>query len=124
MGTLVLVADDEKGALTLISIMLERSGFSVIQAGDAYSALEILRSQRPALFVLDVMMPGMDGIELTGRIRQLPEHHLTPIIILSARSDPESVEQGRAAGANSYLSKPILQHELLLRIREVMGNSH
>lgn len=61
---IILVVDDEVGALTLIGIMLERGGFEVLKARDAYAALELLENHKPDLIILDVMMPGMNGIEL------------------------------------------------------------
>ncbi len=117
----VLVVDDEVGALTLIGIMLERGGFEVLKAQDAYDALNQLESTTPDLIILDVMMPGMDGIELCRRIRDgaAPPH--TPVLILSARGDPEAVEQGMSAGADDYLSKPILHHDLITKVREMLS---
>ena len=117
----IMVVDDEIGALTLIGIMLERGGFSVLKAKDAYTALETLESLTPDLFILDVMMPRMDGIELCKKIRGLPNTSGTPIIILSARGDTASVEEGFQAGANDYLSKPILHHDLVTKVRDILG---
>jgi DNA-binding response OmpR family regulator len=119
--TQVLVVDDEVGALTLIGIMLERGGFEVSKAEDAYAALNKLETTTPDLIVLDVMMPGMNGIELCRRIREREETATTPIVILSARGDPASVEAGQAAGANDYLQKPILHHDLLTKVRNILG---
>ncbi len=116
-----MVVDDEVGALTLIGIMLERGGFNVVKANDAYIALELLRNLIPDLFILDIMMPGMDGIELCRRIRAMPAAQSVPILILSARGDEEAKEQGMEAGANSYLSKPILHHDLITKIDELLG---
>lgn len=115
-----MVVDDEVGALTLIKIMLERGGFEVLKAQDAYTALDLLESNQPELIILDVMMPGMDGIELCKRIRGRSETEHTPVLILSARGDPESVEEGLSAGANDYLSKPILHHDLITKVRELL----
>jgi len=116
----IMVVDDEVGALTLIGIMLERGGFSVMKSGDAFSALNTLASSVPDMFILDVMMPGMDGIELCRKIRALPACQTTPILILSARGDNEAREQGLDAGANSYLSKPILHHDLIIKVKELL----
>lgn len=118
--TQILVVDDEIGALTLIGIMLERGGFEVLKAHDAYAALEVLQTENPDLIILDVMMPGMDGIELCRHLRCMPATQHTPVVILSARGDPESVERGLAAGATDYLQKPILHHDLLAKIREIL----
>jgi DNA-binding response OmpR family regulator len=117
----VMVVDDEAGALALIRIMLERNGFTVLGAKDAYAALEMLETSTPDLFVLDVMMPGMDGIELCRQIRARPQTAHTPIIILSACSARESVMEGLEAGADDYLAKPILHHNLVAKIRCLLG---
>src|SRR5690554_6243094 len=104
----ILVVDDEIGALTLIGIMLERGGFEVLKAKDAEQALVVLEHDTPDLIILDVMMPGMDGIELCRVLRERPNTVETPILILSARGDAKSVMAGMEAGASDYLPKPIL----------------
>jgi DNA-binding response OmpR family regulator len=119
----VLVVDDEIGALTLIGIMLERGGFSVLKAKDAKVALSVLEENTPDLIILDVMMPGMDGIELCRVIRQRPATRVTPVLILSARGDAESIIKGIEAGANDYLPKPILHHDLVSKVRSMLGES-
>lgn len=116
-----MIVDDEVGALTLIGIMLERGGFDVIKASDAYSALERLQHTTPDLFILDVMMPGMDGIELCRRIRAIPQTEKIPILILSARGDAEARDMGLTAGANNYLTKPILHHDLINKVAELLA---
>jgi two-component system alkaline phosphatase synthesis response regulator PhoP len=117
----VLVVDDEIGALTLIGIMLERGGFDVLKARDAYIALDILGEQIPDLIILDVMMPGMDGIDLCRHIRDTETTASIPVLILSARGDAETVERGIEAGANDYLSKPILHHDLVTKVRRMLN---
>jgi DNA-binding response OmpR family regulator len=119
----ILVVDDEIGALTLIGIMLERGGFSISKARDAKAALELLESVTPDLIILDVMMPGMNGIELCRAIRKREATRHTPVLILSARGDSESVIQGMEAGANDYLPKPILHHDLVSKIKSMLGQS-
>lgn len=116
----ILVVDDEVGALTLIGIMLERGGFEVLKARDAYAALEVLETNTPDLLILDVMMPGMNGIELCRRIREMPKMTGVPVVMLSARGDPASVDAGLEAGADDYLQKPILHHDLLTKIRKML----
>lgn len=115
----ILVVDDEIGAQTLIGIMLERGGFSVTKAEDAQSALEVLEQTNPDLIILDVMMPGMDGIDLCRAIRDRG-FDSTPILILSARSDAESIMRGMEAGASDYLPKPILHHDLVAKVRGML----
>lgn len=119
----ILVVDDEIGALTLIGIMLERGGFGVLKAKDAKSALAILDQNTPDMIILDVMMPGMDGIELCRVIRTRQDTGETPILILSARGDAESIMRGIEAGANDYLPKPILHHDLVAKVRMMLGQT-
>lgn len=119
----VLVVDDELGALTLIGIMLERGGFNVLKAKDADVALAILEQSLPDLIILDVMMPGMNGIDLCRVIRQRDDTRNIPVLILSARGDAESVMQGMEAGANDYLPKPILHHDLVAKVRSILAQS-
>jgi len=117
----VLVVDDEIGALTLIGIMLERGGFNVLKAKDADAALAILDQSIPDLIILDVMMPGTDGIELCGIIRGRDDTGEIPVLILSARGDADSVMRGMEAGANDYLPKPILHHDLVTKVRTILA---
>ncbi len=117
----ILVVDDEIGALTLIGIMLDRGGFEVLKARDATQALAILDKETPDLLILDVMMPGVDGIELCQMIRKRPDTQSTPVLILSARGDAESVMRGMDAGANDYLPKPILHHDLVAKVRHMLN---
>lgn len=116
----ILVVDDEIGALTLIGIMLERGGFDVLRAKDAEAALTVLDQETPDMIILDVMMPGMDGIELCRVIRNRETTTDTPVLILSARGDAESVMRGMEAGANDYLPKPILHHDLVSKVRAIL----
>lgn len=117
----ILVVDDEVGALTLIGIMLERGGFSVLKAKDAQDALAVLDQNSPDLIILDVMMPGMDGITLCQVIREKKQLATVPILILSARNDSDSVLRGIEAGANDYLPKPILHHDLVSKVKAMLN---
>ncbi|MCL4878099.1 MAG: response regulator [Anaerolineae bacterium] len=118
----ILVVDDEIGALTLIGIMLERGGFEVLKAKDADSALSVLGTETPDMIILDVMMPGTDGIELCKIIRDRGATGKTPILILSARGDADSVMKGMEAGANDYLPKPILHHDLVAKVNKILAD--
>jgi DNA-binding response OmpR family regulator len=119
----VLVVDDEIGALTLIGIMLERGGFSVQKAKDARMALAALDEGTPDLIILDVMMPEIDGIELCQMIRQREDTRNIPVLILSARGDAESIMRGLEAGANDYLPKPILHHDLVSKVKLILDEA-
>ncbi len=120
----ILVVDDEIGALTLIGIMLERGGFQVLKAKDADSALAVLDKDIPDLIILDVMMPGsIDGIDLCEIIRGRNDIGDVPVLILSARGDADSVMRGMEAGANDYLPKPILHHDLVAKVRSMLAQT-
>jgi DNA-binding response OmpR family regulator len=119
----ILVVDDEIGALTLIGIMLERGGFSVLKAKDAKTALSVLDQSTPDLIILDVMMPGMNGIDLCKVLREREDTGGTPVLILSARGDADSIMRGIEAGANDYLPKPILHHDLVAKVRLMLGEN-
>jgi DNA-binding response OmpR family regulator len=123
MSKTVLVVDDEIGALTLIGIMLERGGFGVQKAKSAETALSTLDEHTPDLIILDVMMPGMDGIDLCKVIRERDDTSATPVLILSARGDADSVMRGMEAGANDYLPKPILHHDLVTKVKNIIAQS-
>jgi two-component system, OmpR family, phosphate regulon response regulator PhoB len=121
MNKQIMVVDDEVNILLLLDITLKRRGFTVLKANDSYSALMMLESSTPDLFILDVMMPGMDGLELCRQIRARPETAHTPVIMLSARYDQRSVDRALAAGANAYLSKMSLHSELVLQVRNMLS---
>lgn len=124
MKKTILVVDDEVGALTLIGIMLERGGFNVLKAKNAADALAVLDQHLPDLIILDVMMPGgMDGIELCSVIRQRSDTAALPVLILSARNDAASIMRGMDAGANDYLPKPILHHDLVAKVRNMLAQA-
>lgn len=117
----ILIVDDEVGARTLIGIMLDRGGFKVSKAKDANEALNLLEKEgNPDMIILDVMMPGMDGIELCRAIRRRSDAQEIPILILSARGDTESVLRGMDAGATDYIPKPILHHDLVAKVRQLL----
>jgi two-component system response regulator MtrA len=103
--------------------MLERGGFDVLKAKDADSALAVLDQNTPDLIILDVMMPGMDGIELCQVVRTRQDTGSIPVLILSARGDAESVMRGMEAGADDYLPKPILHHDLVAKVRTMLADS-
>lgn len=117
----IFVVDDEIGALTLIGIMLERGGFEVQKAQHAKEALSKLNSEGPPdMFILDVMMPEIDGIQLCRMLRERADTKELPILILSARGDAKSVIQGMEAGANDYILKPIFHHNLVEKVRSIL----
>jgi DNA-binding response OmpR family regulator len=118
---IVLAADDDEDILELIVFRLERSGYTVLQARDGAEALELARRSRPDLAVLDVMMPKLDGFELTRRLREDESTSKMPIILLTARTQEADVERGFDAGADDYLRKPFSPQELRSRVEAILG---
>lgn len=118
----ILVVDDEMGARTLIGIMLERGGFEVMKAQNGREALEMLdENGAPDMFILDVMMPEIDGIQLCRMLRERDDTKIVPVLILSARGDAKSVIQGMEAGATDYILKPIFHHNLVDKVRSLLN---
>lgn len=117
--SLILIVDDETKIRRIVASNLERAGYDVISAADGMHALEILelQSPKPALVLMDVMMPEMDGFECACRIRELGE---TPIIFMTAKADSNSKLKGFNLGADDYVCKPFSMEELLARIKAVL----
>jgi DNA-binding response OmpR family regulator len=118
---LVLVAEDDEDILTLIAYRLESSGYEVTKARDGEEALRLARERTPALAVLDVMMPKLDGYEVTREIRDGDATCDMPVIILTARVQEQDVARGFAAGADDYLKKPFSPQELRARVGAILG---
>jgi DNA-binding response OmpR family regulator len=118
---LVLAADDDEDILDLVAFRLERSGYTVIVARDGEEALELAAKELPDLAVLDVMMPKVDGFEVTRRLRADEVTSRMPIILLTARSQDADVQQGFDAGADDYLRKPFSPDELRARVQAILG---
>ncbi|MEO1038705.1 MAG: response regulator transcription factor [Pseudomonadota bacterium] len=113
----ILVVDDDDRIRELLTRFLRERSFLVSAAPDAERALAKLAVIAFDLLVVDVMMPGMDGFELTRRIR---EQSQTPVLLLTARGEPEDRIQGLSLGADDYLAKPFEPEELVLRIRSIL----
>ena len=119
MSRSILIVDDEPQTRDLLRLMLKRDGFEVFEAEDGYEALEKVKALVPDMVLLDVMMPDIDGLTVCRRIREDKMLAGMPVLMLSARTHLEAVEQGILAGATRYLAKPIGRKELLRHIREV-----
>jgi DNA-binding response OmpR family regulator len=117
----ILVADDEEDLRELVTYRLTRSGYQVIGAGDGQEALELAAECTPDLMVLDVMMPKLDGYELTRRVRAEAALRSIPVILLTARSQESDIDRGFEVGADDYLKKPFNPDELVARVRAVLG---
>jgi CheY-like chemotaxis protein len=115
-----MIVDDNPEILTLYRTVFKRKGYTVLEALDGVRALDQLQDTIPDLFILDIMIPEMNGIELCQHIRALPEHTHTPILILSAYSESGIIEKAFAAGANNYLLKPTNAKDLEAKVHEML----
>ena len=111
----ILIADDEPEIRNLLRLYLENENYHVIEAEDGQRALDLLRAEQPALCILDIMMPKVDGITVLKTIRN--RGNLIPVLLLTAKSEVDDKVAGLDAGANDYLAKPFHSKELLARIR-------
>lgn len=116
----ILIVDDEPDILDLLGYNLEQEGFEVRTATDGMEALEMAKKDVPDLVILDIMMPGMDGIEACKRFRQHARLRLTPIIMLTAKTDEEDEIQGLEAGADDYIPKPVSPNLLISRVEAML----
>ncbi len=114
---LILVVDDEQSLVDAISYSLRREGWEVIVANDGPSAVELQRSMQPDLLVLDVMLPGMDGLQVCRQIRHQSD---VPILFLSARGEDVDRILGLEIGGDDYLTKPFVMRELVARVRAAL----
>src|SRR3954454_17449067 len=108
-----LIADDEAQVRLLVHVTIASDAYLLLEAGDGDEAWEILQACRPDVVLLDVAMPGRDGLTLTRAIRADPLLAATRVILLTGRQDSDALAQGRAAGADHYLTKPFSPLHLL-----------
>src|SRR5215211_3049855 len=116
----ILVVDDEPGIVAIARDYLDRAGFRVITAGDGATALRLAHAERPSLLVLDLMLPGMDGLDVARALREDPATHTLPIIMLTARVEESDRLLGLELGADDYITKPFSPRELVARVRAVL----
>lgn len=117
-GELILVVDDEPNIVQLARLYLQREGFRVKEARDGLSALQVVEREKPALMVLDIMLPELDGWEVCRRLRAAENN--IPILMLTARSDDVDKILGLELGADDYLTKPFNPRELVARVKAIL----
>ena len=120
MKTKILVVDDEPDALELIEVNLKGAGFDVLGAANGRQALDKARATLPALILLDVMLPEVDGLEVCKSLRRDPKTAFIPIIMLTARAAEIDRILGLELGADDYITKPFSPRELILRVRNLL----
>ncbi|MDT8375458.1 MAG: two-component system response regulator [Mariprofundaceae bacterium] len=116
----ILIIDDDERACRLLEILLKGEGYATLLAADGAEALKLAAQAQPDLILLDLMMPGMSGFAVAGKLKANPETKSIPIIVVSALEDRESVIRGLEAGAEEYLTKPIDRINLKVRVRNLL----
>ena len=118
----ILVIEDNLIFLKGIKNILVKAGFNVITASDGWQGLELANEEQPDLIVCDVIMPGLDGFQLVKQLRKLPVIDEIPLIFLSAKDDPLSMNKGVNLGAFAFFKKPVNAKELLSAINKELQN--
>jgi two-component system alkaline phosphatase synthesis response regulator PhoP len=116
----ILIVDDEQHIVELLSYNLEKEGFSTVKAYDGEASLGMVRSEKPALMILDLMLPKMNGLDVCKAIRRNPETANLPIIMLTAKGEEIDKIIGLEIGADDYITKPFSVKELIARVRSIL----
>lgn len=119
----ILVVDDEKDIVELLAFNLEKEGLTVQRAFDGERALQLIRDKKPDLLILDLMLPGLSGLDVCRIVRQQEKTETLPIIMLTAKGEPVDKILGLEMGADDYITKPFNVRELVARVRAVLRRS-
>lgn len=117
----ILIVDDVYLNIVLVEKMLKRYNFNVKSATGGEQALEIVSEEKPSLILLDLMMPNMDGFEVLNILRKKPETKDIPVVILSALNSEADIKRGLDAGANGYITKPVIMSRLIEAVKAALG---
>src|SRR5215208_2262361 len=124
MSEKILIIDDDLDTLRLVGLMLQRQGYQISAATNGQQGLDKAFEEDPDLILLDVMMPEMDGYEVTRRLRQNPSTMETPILMFTAKTQLDDKVIGFEVGANDYLTKPTHPTELQARVKALLARSN
>jgi two-component system alkaline phosphatase synthesis response regulator PhoP len=119
----ILVVDDDTDIREVVTYKLETAGFRTLTAGDGFSALEMAAKHRPRMILLDVAMPGLDGISVCHELQGDKRTAGIPVLMLSARSRPADIDLAFSSGADDYVTKPFSPAELLRRVQGLLVSS-
>ncbi len=117
----ILIADDSPTIRRLVVARLEADGYEVVEAEDGEEAVALARSEHPDAYVLDKIMPKLDGFEVVQALREDPQIRAAPIVMLTERSGEEDVLRGLELGVEEYMPKPFSPHELTARLRRALA---
>ncbi len=116
----VLLVDDDPVILKLLQVNFEMEGYTVVMANDGVEGVEMARALRPDIVLCDIMMPRMDGLEVTRTLKADEATRSIPIILLSARAQAFDIQEGKSMGADDYVTKPFDPLELLERVKDLL----
>lgn len=120
----ILIIEDEVDIANMVALRLSREGFEPLMAHDGHSGLDLARATSPDLILLDLMLPGMDGVRVFKELRRFPATRDTPVVMLTARAQTEDRVAGLELGADDYITKPFSLKELTLRIEAILRRTH
>ncbi|GMA99096.1 response regulator transcription factor [Pelosinus sp. IPA-1] len=120
----VLIVDDEPTIAELIEFNLHKAGYQVLKADNGHTALQLVRSDKPDLIILDLMIPGIDGMEVCRKLKGQQHTASIPIIMLTAKNEEVDKIVGLELGADDYMTKPFSPRELVARVKAVLRRSH
>ena len=116
----IMTVDDSASLRQMVSVVLRGGGYEVVEAVDGLDALSKLQGRELHLFLTDMNMPKMDGLEFTRRLRAMPQYKFVPIVLLTTESHSDKKQQGKAAGATAWIVKPFNPDQLLAVVKKVM----
>jgi len=119
----VLIIDDEVSLRTMIGMFFQEMGFEVLEASSGDHGIQIAEEKSPDIILLDIMMPGMSGVDTLRYLRELPQTRKTPIIMVTAKRMVEDVERCLEAGANDFVQKPFQMPDLLSKIERILSEN-
>jgi DNA-binding response OmpR family regulator len=123
MSKKILIADDEPNILISLEFLMKREGYEVLLARDGQEAMDAIARERPALVLLDVMMPIKTGFDVCCELRASETLRDTLVLMLTAKGRDTDVAKGLALGANGYMTKPFSTKELVQKVREMLGEA-
>ena len=121
---LIVVVEDEQAIQDVVAYNLRREGYEVLLAGDGDEGLALIQSKRPALVILDLMLPGIDGLSICQQLRADPKTRSIPLMILSAKEEESDIVIGLSLGADDYLAKPFSPREMLARVKALLRRAN
>jgi DNA-binding response OmpR family regulator len=124
MPKMILIVDDEPGIVVPVQFLMEQQGYNVITANRGDDALDLIYKYKPDLVLLDIMLPGIDGYEVCEIVRLSANYRNVKIAFLTAKSREVEIAKGLALGADSYITKPFSNDELVAKVKELLETTY